>query len=61
MITLKIVSSNNIYTEQAETMEQLKRLVLDCYNVKGFKFYEAGSEELATTFHKFFQGVKASK
>lgn len=61
MITLKIVSDAIVFTEQAETMGQLKRLVLNNYNVKGFKFYKAGSEESASTFHKFFKGVKASK
>lgn len=61
MITLKIVSDTTVFTEQSETMGELKRLVLDGYNVKGFKFYKAGSEDSAATFHKFFKGVKVSK
>lgn len=61
MITLKIVSDTIVYTEQAETMSKLKRIVLDNYNTHGFKFYIDGHDELATTFHRFFKGVKASK
>lgn len=61
MITLKIISEFETHTEQAETMSELKRIVLNGYNIKGFKFYTEGNEEKATTFHKFFKGVKASK
>jgi hypothetical protein len=59
MITLNIISEFESHTEQAATMSELKRKVLDGYNTKGFKFYAGENEDEATTFHKFFKGVKA--
>lgn len=59
MITLNIISEFEAHTEQAGTMGELKRKVLDGYNTKGFKFYTGENEDEATTFHKFFKGVKA--
>jgi len=61
MINLTILSEHVIYTEQAETMSKLKRVILDKYNVKGFRFYIGDNEDNATTFHKLFKGVKADK
>lgn len=59
MITLTILSETTVYTEQAETMAQLKRIVLDGYNTKGFKFYIGDNEDKATTFSGLFKGVRA--
>jgi hypothetical protein len=61
MITLTVISEHRIHTHKAETMGQLKRIALDTYNVKGFKFYIGDNEDKATTFHRLFKGIRADK
>ena len=60
MITLIISSDNESHTEQAESLSDLKRVVLDNYNVTGWKFWLDGREDESTTFYKFFRGVRAT-
>lgn len=61
MITLTVLSEQRIYTHQAKTMGHLKRIALDTYNVKEFKFYIGDNEDKATTFHRLFKNVRATQ
>ncbi|MYM61601.1 hypothetical protein GTG28_20585 [Vibrio sp. OCN044] len=60
MITLIISSEYETHTEQAKSLSELKRVVLDNYNVNGWKFWLDGHDDKSATFHKFFRGVKAA-
>lgn len=57
MIKVYIFSYERIYTEQANSMPELKRKVINGCNIKGFKFSLDPLGSDATTFGKFFKGV----
>ena len=61
MKTVVIQSDYETYTRSANSLAELKRVILDEFNVKGWLFYEPNHPGNATTFHMFFKGVKAVK
>ena len=58
MIKVYIFGEFEIYNEQAESMSELKRIILDNYNDDEFRFGLDDTGSDAKSFRSFFKGVK---
>lgn len=61
MIGVYVISASEIVWEEAETKEQLKRFLLDTYNVQGYRFSDNDHGDNAKTFNRYFEGVNAGR